>query len=213
MKSSIVIQHVNKHFRDHVVLNDVNMQMTGGNIYGIIGRNGSGKTILMKCICGFTPVDSGLIRVNDCMISQRNIISEDIGAIIETPGFLPYLSGFDNLKTLALFRRRVDDDHIKRMMIELGLEPNSRKPVRKYSLGMKQKLGIIQALMEDLPILILDEPMNSLDHETVDIVRELLLNEKKKGKLIMVTSHVRDDIDCLCNEVYEITNGIMTRTK
>lgn len=212
MKPSIDIQHVNKHFRDHVVLDDVNIQMSGGNIYGIIGRNGSGKTVLMKCICGFTPVDSGVIKVNGRIISQRNIISEDIGAIVETPGFLPYLSGFDNLKTLALFRGKVDDDHIKRMMVDLGLDPNSRKHVRKYSLGMKQKLGIIQALMEDPPILILDEPMNSLDHETVDIVRELLLTEKKKGKLIMIASHVRDDIDCLCNEVYEIANGRMTRT-
>lgn len=212
MKPSIDIQHVNKSFRDHVVLDDVNIQMSGGNIYGIIGRNGSGKTILMKCICGFTPVDSGTIKINGRIISQRNIISEDIGAIIETPGFLPYLSGFDNLKTLALFRGKIDDNHIRHMMIDLGLDPNSRKHVRKYSLGMKQKLGIIQALMEDSPILILDEPMNSLDRDTVDIVRELLLNEKKKGKLIMITSHVRDDIDCLCNEVYEITNGLMTRT-
>lgn len=211
MKPSIDIQHVHKSFRDHVVLDDVNIQMSGGNIYGIIGRNGSGKTILMKCICGFTPVDSGTIKVNGRIISQRNIISEDIGAIIETPGFLPYLSGFDNLKTLALFRGRIDDNRIRHMMIDLGLDPNSRKHVRKYSLGMKQKLGILQALMEDSPILILDEPMNSLDRETVDIVRELLLIEKKKGKLIMIASHVRDDIDCLCNEVYEMANGLMTR--
>lgn len=211
MKPSIDIQHVHKSFRDHVVLDDVNIQMSGGNIYGIIGRNGSGKTILMKCICGFTPVDSGTIKVNGRIISQRNIISEDIGAIIETPGFLPYLSGFDNLKTLALFRGRIDDNRIRHMMIDLGLDPNSRKHVRKYSLGMKQKLRIIQALMEDSPILILDEPMNSLDRETVDIVRELLLIEKKKGKLIMIASHVRDDIDCLCNEVYEMANGLMIR--
>lgn len=211
MKPSIDIQHAHKSFRDHVVLDDVNIQMSGGNIYGIIGRNGSGKTILMKCICGFTPVDSGTIKVNGRIISQRNIISEDIGAIIETPGFLPYLSGFDNLKTLALFRGRIDDNRIRHMMIDLGLDPNSRKHVRKYSLGMKQKLGIIQALMEDSPILILDEPMNSLDRETVDIVRELLLIEKKKGKLIMIASHVRDDIDCLCNEVYEMANGLMIR--
>lgn len=212
MFPSIEIQHIKKSFRDHVILNDVNLRMLGGHIYGIIGRNGSGKTVLMRCICGFTPVDSGIIVVNGRITSQHNIISEDIGSLIETPGFLPYLSGFDNLKTLALFRGKATDNYIKQLMLAFGLDVNSRKHVRKYSLGMKQKLGIIQALMEDPSALILDEPMNSLDRETVQTVRNTLLKKKEEGKIIMIASHVREDIDCLCDEVYEISNGIMIRT-
>lgn len=207
MSISIQIQNVTKCFRENVVIDHANLNMIGGNIYGLIGRNGSGKTVLMKCLCGFMPVDHGTITINDVEITAKRIIPDCIGAIIESPGFLPFLSGYQNLKSLAAIRGIVSDNHLRLLMQEIGLAPESKKHVSKYSLGMKQKLGIIQAIMEDPPILIFDEPMNGLDADSVSKVRNILLQKKKEGKLIILATHIREDVDHLCDHVFHIQDG------
>lgn len=204
---TIIVEHVTKEFNNQVVLRDVNAKFCMANIYGIIGRNGSGKTLLMKCICGLLTPSNGRVIVNSKVVGKDIDFPQNIGFIIETPGFLMNYSGFKNLKYLASIRGQIDSDTIKEYMSLVGLDPTDRKPVGKYSLGMRQRLGIAQALMENPDILILDEPMNSLDNEGVKEMRDVFLKMKEQGKLILVASHIREDINILCDEVYEMENG------
>ena len=163
MDNCIEVLGVSKSFGEEKVLKNVSHTFEKGKIHGIVGNNGSGKTVLMKCICGFLRPDEGKIYVNHVEVGKETDFPEDIGIIIETPGFLPHLSGFQNLKLLASLRK-IANDHTIRDTIELvGLDPSLRKPVGKYSLGMRQRLGLAQALMEDPGLLILDEPLNGLD--------------------------------------------------
>ena len=207
MSDIIEISHVTKKYGAATVLNDVNISFEKGKIHGLIGRNGSGKTMLMKCICGFVPVTQGSVTVNGKKIGKDIDVPENLGAIIETPGFIPYYSGLQNLRLLAGIRRKVTDDQIRKALKITGLDPDSRLPVRKYSLGMRQRLGIAQAIMEQPDILILDEPMNGLDKHGVADIRELLMELKKQGKLILLASHNPADIELLCDEVYEMELG------
>ena len=203
----ISVQNVSKDFGQERVLKNVSREFERGKIHGIVGNNGSGKTVLMKCICGLLPVSEGEIRINGQKISPGKPLPEFVGAIIESPGFLPYPSGFANLKSLNALRRSLSDSQIREKMEEIGLDSHSRKSVRKYSLGMKQKLGILQATMEDQKILLLDEPMNGLDAAGVETVRALLMRKKAEGKLILIATHVQEDVNLLCDEVYRIENG------
>jgi len=207
MSDIIEISHVTKKYGAATVLNDVNISFEKGKIHGLIGRNGSGKTMLMKCICGFVPVTQGSVTVNGKKIGKDIDVPENLGAIIETPGFIPYYSGLQNLRLLAGIRRKVTDDQIRKALKITGLDPDSRLWVRKYSLGMRQRLGIAQAIMEQPDILILDEPMNGLDKHGVADIRELLMELKKQGKLILLASHNPADIELLCDEVYEMELG------
>jgi len=209
--TSIVLKNVNKSFRDNAVLTNVNANWEGGKIYGLVGRNGSGKTVLMKLICGFMPADSGEIIINGKPIPRSTAIPQGIGAIIEAPGFLPHCSGFKNLSFLASIQRKVGKQDIFRAMEMVGLDPRMRKRVGAYSLGMRQRLGLAQALMEDPPILILDEPMNGLDDSGIQMVREILMAEREKGKLIIMASHMKEDVDYLCDEVYRVHAGALSR--
>ncbi len=206
-ENSIVIEDVVKKFKDTMVLNHVSISFEKGKIHGIIGRNGSGKTVLFKSICGFILLTSGKIIVNGQIIGKDIDIPKNIGAIIEAPGFLPGYSGYSNLKFLAMINRKISDKQIKETMVRVGLEPDSKKWVSKYSLGMRQRLGIAQAIMENPDILILDEPMNGLDNEGVEDIRNLLLNLKKEGKTILIASHSSEDIDILCDTVHEMDGG------
>ena len=206
-KAVIRVQHVSKEFGRQKVLDDVSLEFYGGKIYGIIGRNGSGKTVLLKCICGLLQVSEGTIIVQDKVVGKEVDFPENIGFIIETPGFLPNDSGFKNLKYLASIKRKIDDETIRSYMNLVGLNPDDKKRVGKYSLGMRQRLGIAQALMEDPDIIILDEPMNALDYDGVDEMRRVFLRLKEQGKLIIIASHIREDVEILCDEVYEMKAG------
>ncbi|MDO4357898.1 MAG: ABC transporter ATP-binding protein [Clostridia bacterium] len=211
LKPDIVLRHVSKSFGNIEVLRDVSITMEGGHIYGFVGRNGSGKTVLMKCICGFIPVTSGEIEVNGNVIPKSARIPEGIGAIIETPGFLPQYSGYRNLKLLADIQGKTGKEGVRNALMKVGLDPLMRRHVSAYSLGMRQRLGIAQAIMEDPPILLLDEPMNSLDERAVGIVRRLLLEEKERGKLIVIATHVKEDVELLCDDVYQMRGGTAER--
>lgn len=208
----IVVQNVTKKFKDYKALDNINLNFKKGQIYGIIGRNGSGKTVLFKCICGLLNVDEGIIRINGKQIGKEIDAPEDVGVIIEMPGFLPEYSGYLNLKFLAEIRNQIKKQDIFETMKRVGLDPASRKQVRKYSMGMKQRLGIAQAIMENPELLILDEPMNGLDNQGVQEIRSLLLELKTMGKTILLASHNREDISILCDKVIEIDRGKVIST-
>lgn len=212
-KCEICVENVTKAFGNQEVLKAVCVKFEMGKIYGIVGRNGSGKTVLLKCICGLLYPSTGTVTVDGKVVGKDVDYPENIGFIIETPGFLPRYSGLKNLKYLASIRGKVKEDEIRKYMELVGLNPNDKKHVGNYSLGMKQRLGIAQALMENPDILILDEPMNALDNNGVKEMRSVLLKMKEQGKLIIIASHVRDDIDILCDKVYEIDAGIMKKIR
>jgi len=209
MEQAIQVEHVIKQFKEAEVLKDITVSFEKGKIHGLIGRNGSGKTVLMKCICGFMKPTSGSITVGGKQVGKDVDIPQNLGAIIEAPGFLPGYSGFKNLKLLADIRRKAGTAEITAAMKRVGLDPKSKKHVSKYSLGMRQRLGIAQAIMENPDILILDEPMNGLDNHGVDDIRALLVELKKEGKTIIITSHSAEDIAVLCDTVHEMDAGVL----
>ena len=204
----IELHHVTKRFGDVKAIDDVSLVIPSGKITGLVGRNGSGKTVLMKIILGLTRPDSGETIVAGKRMGVDCDLAENTGAIIETPGFLPHESGLRNLKHLAGISGKASTDDIRKAMKLVGLDPDSRKHVGKYSLGMRQRLGLAQAIMEDPDILILDEPMNGLDKEGVLEMRRYLLQLKSQGKTILVASHSTEDIDALCDVVYEVDRGM-----
>ena len=205
----IEVKNVSKSFKGIPVLNDINITCRSGKIYGIIGYNGSGKTVLFKCICGFLHVDSGEISVNGRVMGKEMDMLEHAGIIIEEPGYIRNLSGYRNLEYLYRITHKKDPAVIHSIMLKVGLDPQSRKKVCHYSLGMRQRLAIAQATMEVQAILILDEPMNGLDREGVAEMRKFFLEQKERGKLILLASHNKDDIELLCDEVYEMNHGIL----
>lgn len=209
METCIEVQNAVKRFRDQVVLKNVSISFEKGQIHGIVGRNGSGKTVLFKCICGLMHPEEGVILVNGKRVGRDVDMPEDIGAIIEAPSFLPNYSGYKNLRFLANIRRKIGKEEILNVLKTVGLDPESRKHVGKYSLGMRQRLGIAQAIMEDPEILILDEPMNGLDNAGVQDIRALLLELKAQGKTILLASHNHEDIAALCDTVHEMDGGVL----
>lgn len=210
MESIIKVDNVIKKFGSEIALNNVSIEFEKGKIYGIVGRNGSGKTVLFKTIIGFLKPTGGRIIVDGKEIGRDTDFADHIGIIIETPGFLSAYSGYKNLEYLASIKNIIGKKEIKESMERVGLDPNSKKKVGTYSLGMRQRLGIAQAIMENPDILILDEPMNGLDNQGVKEVREILLNLKEEGKSIILASHNKEDIEALCDEVYEMDHGKLT---
>lgn len=211
--SVIEVKNVTKKWGNNTVLNSVNLTAERSEIIGIIGHNGSGKTVLMKCICGFITPDSGEITVSGKRVGRDIDIPKNIGLIIETPGFLPNFSGFSNLWQLAKIRGKICKNDVREVMEKVGLNPHDKKHVGKYSLGMRQRLGIAQAIMENPDILILDEPMSGLDKNGVNDMRELLLRLKSDGKTMIVASHNSADIDILCDRVFEIEKGNLKQVR
>lgn len=209
--NKIELIHVTKKFGQELVLKEVNLTLEQGRVYGIVGNNGSGKTVLMKCICGFLIPTTGLIRVFGSSIGQDVDFPESLGVIIETPGFLTNLTGRKNLEILAGMRRKIGPAEVLQVLEKVGLDPALKKPVANYSLGMRQRLGIAQAIMEDPKLLILDEPFNGLDKHGVGEIRKLLLELKEEGKTILLASHNEEDIRILCDEVYEMDGGVLRK--
>ena len=213
MENAIEVTNLTKKFKEAVVLNNVSVSFESGQVHGLIGRNGSGKTMLMKCICGMVPPTSGEIRVHNKVIGKDVDIPENVGVIIETPGFLPGYSAFNNLKFLAAIKNKIGKEEIRKAIQSVGLDPDDKKKVGKFSLGMRQRLGLAQAIMEDPELLILDEPMNGLDKSGVVEMRQYLLDLKAKGKTILIASHSAEDIDVLCDTVHEMDKGEITKVR
>ncbi|MBQ9844007.1 MAG: ATP-binding cassette domain-containing protein [Oscillospiraceae bacterium] len=209
-KIAISVRNVCKDFGQVRVLKSVSRDFEAGKIHGIVGNNGSGKTVLMKCICGFLLPTEGMVLVNGKRVGKDVDFPSDLGIIIETPGFLPNITGVKNLEILASLNKKIGLADIADSIRRVGLDPQSKTPVGKYSLGMRQRLGIAQAIMENPSLLILDEPMNGLDKHGVAEMRKLIKGLKNEGKTILLASHNQGDIDELCDTVCEMDAGIMT---
>lgn len=207
----IIVDHVSLQIKNAKLLSDVSLSLHSGRVYGLRGRNGSGKTVLMKTICGFMRPTEGQVLINGKVLHKDMDFLPSAGIIIEEPGFFPNYSGFKNLKILAGIQNRISDDKIRQMMEMVGLDSAMKKPVGKYSLGMRQRLGIAQAMMEEPEILILDEPTNGLDEDGVEWFRQFILEQKEKGKLILLASHSKEDIEMLSDEVYYMEKGMLTK--
>ena len=203
----IQIKNVSLTINKTVILKSVCASFERGKIHGLIGRNGSGKTMLMKCICGFIKPSQGEIFVDGERIGKDCDFPKNTGIIIETPGFIPYYSGYKNLKLLAGLNNKIGKQEVREAMEKVGLDPDLKRHVKKYSLGMRQRLGLAQAIMEDPELLILDEPMNGLDKDGVKDMREYLLALKMQGKTIIIASHSAENIDILCDTVSEMDKG------
>lgn len=204
-------KNLSKKIKDHLILNDINVTFESGNIYGIVGKNGSGKTMLLRALSGLIVPTTGEVIVDGKKLHKELSFPPELGILIEKPEFIGYMSGLDNVYLLADINKKVTKDEIASLMKTFDLDPNSKKHVRKYSQGMKQKLGIIQAIMENQKIIILDEPFNALDEQTVRKVHELLIQFKNEGKLIVITSHHQEDIDQLCDYVYKMDCGCIVQ--
>lgn len=208
-KNVIEIKEVSLTIKKKKLLDKVSLEVERGTIVGITGKNGSGKTVLLKVLTGFAKADEGTVLVKGKEIGKVIDYPDDCGIIIESPGFIGYKSGYANLVFLASLKKRINSEKIRRTMEMLGLDPEDKKTVSKYSLGMKQRLGIAQAIMEDQDLLILDEPFNSLDKEGVKLVYRILSDARNDGKTIVLVSHYREDIEALCDRVYEIKDGTL----
>ena len=213
--SNIVIKvsNLSKKFKKEIVFENININIERGQIYGFVGYNGSGKSVFFKILCGLLLPDNGIVKINNKILNKDIDFPENIGVIIEQPGFFREYSGFKNLKYLASIRKKINNNEIIKTMELVGLDPNDKKSVRKYSLGMKQKLAIAQAIMEKPDILILDEPMNALDKKSVKKTRQLFLDLKDAGTTILMTSHISEDIELLCSNIYEFDNKQLKKIK
>ncbi|PAD74409.1 MULTISPECIES: ATP-binding cassette domain-containing protein [Paenibacillus] len=200
----IEVVNVSKSFKGIQIFNQANAVFEQGNIYGILGPNGSGKSVLFKLICGFIKPDQGDIIIHPSYRSRRADFPQNFGIIIDRPGYAAGLTGFENLKRWAEIRNQIKDEDIKRTMRVVGLDPDARQKMKSYSLGMKQKIAFAQAIMENQQVLILDEPFNAMDVDSVKVLRELLIKYKQEGRTIILTSHNEEDIELLCDQVYQI---------
>ncbi|HCO29004.1 MAG TPA: multidrug ABC transporter ATP-binding protein [Lachnospiraceae bacterium] len=201
------IKNITKVIDGTKVLDSITLSMERGKIYGLRGRNGSGKTMIMKAVCGLIRVKEGEIWIDGELLGKKYDFPKSIGALIETPGFVENYSGYSNLKMLADMKGFIGKKEIEMIMERVGLDPKEKKKVKKYSLGMRQKLGIAAALMEHPELIVLDEPTNALDEESVQVLHCLLQEEKDRGALIMISSHDEEELKLLCDEIYIVNAG------
>lgn len=207
----IKIEHVNKTIKKVPILNDINLELEGGNVYGLKGKNGSGKTMLMRAICGLIIPDNGIIDINGQILGKDISFPPSIGVLIENPSFLSNYTGYKNLKVLASIKEIADDTMIRKALTDVGLNPDDKRTYHKYSLGMKQKLGIAAAVMEEPDIIILDEPINALDESSVANVRNILQEQKERGAIIIIACHDREELETLSDEIIEISEGMIIK--
>ncbi len=205
----IEVSNVSRKLGNEEVLKNINLELEPGKIYGFIGRNGSGKTMLFRTICGFLKPDTGYVKVDGRDLYKNNEFPKDTAALLEKPNYISDLTGFENLKLLSKIKNIINDDQIMETLKLVNLENEADKKFKKYSLGMKQKLGIAGVLMESPEIMILDEPFNGLDDESTEKIRKILLKEKEKGKLILIATHIKEDIEILGDVIYKMDKGVI----
>lgn len=209
----LVVKNLSKQIKNEKVLDDINLSLNKGKIYGFRGKNGSGKTMLFRAICGLIKPTEGCVQINGKVLGEELSFPESVGVLIEYPGFLPNLSGYENLELISKICNKIDSVQIKKVIRDVGLDPEDKKKFKKYSLGMKQRLGIAQALMEDPDLIILDEPTNALDSEAVLAIKELLAEKKKANKMILISSHDKEELEFLSDEIFYLENGKIVKSE
>lgn len=207
MKTAIEVKNVCKKFGNKVIYEDLNIKIEEGECVGFIGGNGTGKSVLFQLITGLLPIDSGRVRVNGMILGDERDFPDDVGILINSPGYIDCYSGFRNLQMLARIQNKIGDEEIKAAMELVGLDPENKNRVKKYSMGMKQKLGIAQAIMEHQKIIILDEPYNALDYNANREITKILQELKQEGRTILLTSHQHEYLEKLCDTMYVIEDG------
>lgn len=204
--NEIIISGISKTIKGTGILKNIDLKLQGGKIYGLYGSNGSGKTMLLRAIAGLIRIDSGSITINGKQLHKETDFPESIGVVIENPQFWDGYTGFENLKMLASIKKKINDEAIRDILEKVGLDPGDKKTVKKYSLGMKQKLGIAQAIMESPDIILLDEPTNALDKKSTENIRDIIAEEAARGAIVVIASHVEADLD-ICDIRYEMADG------
>ncbi|MDD5827967.1 MAG: ATP-binding cassette domain-containing protein [Lachnospira sp.] len=207
MSTTIRVEHYCKTIKKVTILDDVTITFESGKVYGLKGKNGSGKTMLMRAISGLILPTSGAVYINDQQLGKEISFPPSIGMLLENPAFVNNYTGFKNLKVLASIQNRIDDDKIREAIEKVGLDPDDKRTFKKYSLGMKQRLGIAAAIMEEPDIVILDEPINALDEAGAMLIRDILSELKQKGSLIIIACHDTEELEFLSDEIYEIYEG------
>jgi ABC-2 type transport system ATP-binding protein len=209
----VEVKGVFKQIGNRPILENIHLEVPASMIYGISGHNGSGKSILLRVICGLVIPNEGIVRVFGKTIGKEQEFPHNTGALIETPGFLPGYSGMDNLRLLAMIRNQVTKDEIEEVIRKVGLDPFDRRPVRTYSTGMRQRLGLAQALMEKSKLLILDEPTSGLDRQGTTEFHQLFRDLRSDGITILLTSHSHDELKTLCNATFLMDKGHLEAEK
>lgn len=209
----IIVKDLSKKFKKVTILENINMKFESGKIYGIVGRNGSGKSVFLKILCSFYKPTTGEILFDNVNYNSNNNFPPSVRALIENPTFFPDLTGFENLKLLSSIQNKIGDEEIIKTLDQVNLLSEKDKKYSEYSLGMKQKLGIAQVLMENPDVMIFDELFNGIEEKTVEKIRNILLELKNQNKIIIVTSHIKEDIDVLSDEVYKFDCGRVERVK
>ncbi len=204
--NEIIISGISKTIKGTEILKNIDLKLRGGKIYGLYGSNGSGKTMLLRAVAGLIRIDSGSIIINGKQLHKETDFPESIGVVIENPQFWDGYTGFENLKMLASIKKQINDEAIRATLEKVGLDPGDKKTVKKYSLGMKQKLGIAQAIMESPDIILLDEPTNALDKKSTENIRGIIAEEAARGAIVVIASHVEADLD-ICDIRYEMSDG------
>ena len=207
----IIVKSATKYIKKALILDDVNIQLTGGKIYGLKGPNGSGKTMLMRLLCGLIRPTSGEVWIDGKKLGKDMDFPESVGLLIENPAFLPNYTGYENLELLAQIRGKIGAEQICQSLLEVGLDPHDPRRYRKYSLGMKQRLGIAAAIMEKPDLLIVDEPTNALDDSGVEQICTILRRERERGALVVIACHDSLLLQTLSDEIYKIYEGKVTK--
>lgn len=208
----IIIENYSKTLNQSEVLKNVNLTLSGGKIYGLKGKNGSGKTMLMRAICGLIVPTKGSVQIDDYVLGEKKSFPDSVGLLLENPAFLKNYTGYKNLKMLADIQKKVGEKEVREAIQRVGLDPDDKRTYRKYSLGMKQRLGIVAAIMEHPKLLILDEPINALDEAGAKLVRDILSEEKSRGALCIIACHDTEELNYLSDEIIEISDGEIKKT-
>jgi ABC-2 type transport system ATP-binding protein len=203
----LLVKDVSKKIKNKDILIDINLELESGNVYGLVGRNGSGKTMLFRALSGLMKIDSGEIVYNGKVLHKDMKILPNMGIVLENASLYPELTGLKNLQLLAQINFKIDTNQIMEAIERVGLDPKEKRIIKKYSLGMKQRIVLAQAIMEKPDILLLDEPTNALDDNGVELIRNVILEEKRRGALVIIASHSKEDIHLLADEVYYMDNG------
>ena len=203
----IQLQNVTKRIKENTVLDNVSYTFKSGFVYGLYGQNGSGKTMLFRALSGLMDISSGKIFLDNKELHKDMRVLENVGIVIENAGLYPELTGFNNLKMLSKLNKKIDDEQIRKTIVRVGLNPNDKRSFKKYSLGMKQRIVIAQAIMEKPDILMLDEPTNALDEEGIEQIRKIIKEERERGAIVLIASHNKED------KVFSISNGMLKESE